>query len=169
MTNRELVENLYKKSNTWLLKCAYNLTGDKEQAQELLQDVYLHLLEMPNIDKIIFNKTELNLLYIYRMVKTKYLNNISKNKTSYLNTEMDIISEEYDYASDEEFERKLAIVNHELSNDGEMFWFDKKLFSVYIDEDHSLTSLSEATKISRSAVWNSISKVKKHIKTKANI
>jgi hypothetical protein len=166
--NNELVTRLYSKSHIWLTKCAYNFVKDADKAEELLQDVYLYLLEMKNIDKIIFNKTELNLLYIYRIIKTRYLKSISKNATATLPEDIEVSYAEYDYLADEEFERRLTIVQHELGKDGNIHWFDKRLLQVYIDEDHSLTSLSEATKISRSAVWNSINKTKKHLKNKVN-
>jgi DNA-directed RNA polymerase specialized sigma24 family protein len=165
-TNNELITRLYTKSHIWLTKCAYNFTKNEEQAEELLQEVYLYLLEMPNIEKIIFNKTELNLLYIYRIIKTRYLKSISKNNTIGITEDVDCPSDDYDYIADADFERTLAIVQHELSDSGSLYWFDKRLLQVYIDDDHSLTSLSEATKISRSACWNSISKTKKHLKNK---
>jgi hypothetical protein len=150
------------------MKCAYNFTKNESKAEELLQDVYLYLLEMKNIDKIIFNKNELNLLYIYRIIKTRYLKSISKNNTIGLTEDIDCSSDEYDHIADAEFERTLAIVQYELSDSGSMHWFDKRLLQVYIDDDHSLTSLSQATKISRSACWNSINKSKKYIKNKAH-
>jgi len=167
-TNNQLVTKLYNKSHLWLMKCAYNFTKNESKAEELLQDVYLYLLEMKNIDKIIFNKNELNLLYIYRIIKTRYLKSISKNNTIGLTEDIDCSSDEYDHIADAEFERTLAIVQYELSDSGSMHWFDKRLLQVYIDDDHSLTSLSQATKISRSACWNSINKSKKYIKNKAH-
>lgn len=163
--NNTQVEALYRKSNDWLLKCAYNFTRDREEAEELVQEVYLYLLQMENIEKIKFGNA-LNLLYIYRIIKSKYLSGLNKNKTTQLLDDAEITSEEYDYLADEEFERVLGIVNYELGNESDVPWFDKRLLNVYLTEGHSLTSLSKATKISRSACWNSINKTKKYLKNK---
>jgi DNA-directed RNA polymerase specialized sigma24 family protein len=167
MDNQKLVQALYNKSNDWLLKCAYNFTRDADEAKELVQDVYVYLLEMDNIEKIRFNDS-LNLLYIYRIIKTSFLLGKKRNISHIELTECDgMLGEDYDYEGDSEFERKLEIVNTELySSSSGLHWFDSKLLTVYIEEDHSLTSLSQNTHISRSACWNSINRSKKYLKQK---
>ena len=150
------------------MKCAYNFTKDHDEAKELLQDVYLYLLEMKDIEKIKWNG-ELNLLYIYRIIKTKFLTN-KKRSISYLELTDDneYNDEIYNIDEDTVWTNRLQVVQDELSGTGSLHWFDAKLFSVYIDEDHSLTTLAEATKISRSSCWTSISKTKKYLKQRAN-
>ena len=76
MTNSDRVAALYKKHHSWLIACAFNLTGNKDDAESLIQDVYLQLLEMPDLEKIIYNTTDLNLFYLYKIIKSKFLNNI---------------------------------------------------------------------------------------------
>jgi DNA-directed RNA polymerase specialized sigma24 family protein len=164
--NNKIIEEVYKNHRTWLFKVAYNFTQSDEGARELLQELFLYLLEMPNIEKIKYGNS-VNLFYLYKILKTRHLSNISPKKSFILLEEdWDDCSDEYDYASDTEFERRLTIVTKEMGENGELDWFTKQLFRVYHYEDHSLTSLSKATSISRSACYNSIKKFKKHIKSK---
>jgi predicted DNA-binding protein YlxM (UPF0122 family) len=73
--------------------------------------------------------------------------------------------EEYDIHRDENTERLLQLVDEALND--ELHWFDSKLFVTYIEEDHSIQSLHEATKISKNAIFTSLRKTKTLIKTRA--
>ena len=166
--NNNIIEEVYKNHRTWLYKVAYNFTQSDDGAKELLQELFLYLLEMPNIEKIRY-KNSINLLYLYKIIKTRYLGSKApKHSWKQLPEDWDNADDEYDYEDDIEFERKITIVTRELSDDGDSDWFDRQLFKVYHTEDHSLTSLSQATGISRSACYNSIKRLKRNIKTKVN-
>ena len=73
--------------------------------------------------------------------------------------------EEYSEEEDENTEKLLLLVTETLS--GSLHWFDSKLFTTYIDDDHSIQSLSDATKISKNAIFTSLRKTKTLIKQKA--
>lgn len=169
MTNGERVALLYQKHKDWLTAVAFNFTQDQNRAQDLLQDVYLYLLEMKDLEKIIYSERDLNLYYIYQLIRSKYLNGIKKKKKinitpleeEYLENEGE---NEYDEQADANTERLLQIIKEGLE---ELHWFDKKLFETYHNEGHSISSLHEATKISRNTIWQSLSKTKKYIKQKA--
>jgi DNA-directed RNA polymerase specialized sigma24 family protein len=170
MTNSQRVEALYKKHHSWLIACAFNLTSNKEEAESLIQDVYLQLLEMPDLEKIIYNTTDLNLFYLYKIIKSKFLNNIKAaqklNKVA-LKPELadNKAEEEYSEEEDENTEKLLELVTNTLEN--ELTWFDSKLFTTYIEDDHSIQSLSIATKISKNAIFTSLRKTKTLIKQTA--
>jgi RNA polymerase sigma factor (sigma-70 family) len=164
--NNKVIEEIYKNHLDWLYKVAYNFSQSDEAARDLLQDMFIYLLEMKNIEKIRY-KNSINTFYLYKIIKSRYLASKSpKNCYKELSEDWDNQSEEYDYISDKEFSRKIDIITHELGENGDCDWFDKQLFKVYHYEEHSLTSLSKATSISRSACYNSIKKFKKHIKSK---
>ena len=55
MLSNKMVEHTYHKHNTWLKQAAYNFTSDKDKAEELVQNLYVKMLEMPDITKIMFN------------------------------------------------------------------------------------------------------------------
>ena len=170
MTNSDRVSALYNKHHSWLIACAFNLTGNKDDAESLIQDVYLQLLEMPDLEKIIYNTTDLNLFYLYKIIKSKFLNNIkSAQKLNKVALKPELADtkaeEEYSEEEDENTERLLLLVTETLS--GSMHWFDSKLFTTYISEDHSIQSLSDATKISKNAIFTSLRKTKLLIRKKA--
>jgi DNA-directed RNA polymerase specialized sigma24 family protein len=170
MTNSQRVSALYTKHHSWLIACAFNLTGNKDDAESLIQDVYLQLLEMPDLEKIIYNTTDLNLFYLYKIIKSKFLNNIKANqklnkvalKPELIDT---VAEEEYSEEEDENTEKLLLLVTETLS--GSLHWFDSKLFTTYIEDDHSIQSLSDATKISKNAIFTSLRKTKLLIRKRA--
>ena len=50
----------------------------------------------------------------------------------------------------------------------DVYWYDKKVFELYYYESNTLDSLSKKTGISRNSIFNTIDKVRQHIKEKIN-
>jgi RNA polymerase sigma factor (sigma-70 family) len=162
MTNNQLVELTYKKHHVWLKQCAYNFTGDKLNAENLVQDLYLKLLELKDITKIMY-KNDINLYYLYKMMRSLFLNNLKKTtSTLAINDDMlEIQQEEYSYSADNEWEEMVRLTNEALDKE---HWFGSRLLKVYIEEEHSIQSLHDATGISNSTIWTQLNKTKKHIR-----
>ena len=162
MTNNQLVEHTYRKHNVWLTQCAYNFTGSKDKANELVQDLYLKLLELQDIKKIMY-KEDINLYYIYKMLRSIYLNGQKKSITMLpIDEELyNLSTSEYDEQADSDWERALALSNEALD---QLYWFDAKLLRVYIEENHSIQSLHNATGISNSTIWTSMKKTKQYVR-----
>ena len=162
MTNNQLVELTYKKHHVWLKQCAYNFTGDKLNAENLVQDLYLKLLELKDITKIMY-KNDINLYYLYKMMRSTYLNGIKKTtSTLAINDDMlEIQQEEYSYSADSEWEEMVRLTNEALDKE---HWFGSRLLKVYIEEEHSIQSLHDATGISNSTIWTQLNKTKKHVR-----
>ena len=162
MNNNTLVEHTYKKHHTWLIQCSYNLTGNNLEAENLVQDLYLRLLEIDNIQKLIY-KNDINVYYLYKMLRSMFLNNQKKTiNTSSINENLfDIADEEYDIEADIEWEKMLKLTNEALNN---TYWFDQNLLKVYLQENHSIQSLHDVTGISNSTIWTSMKKTKSHIR-----
>jgi RNA polymerase sigma factor (sigma-70 family) len=170
ITNSQRVELVYKKHHKWLLAVAYNLTQNQEDSEELVQELYLKLMEMDNLHKIVYNETDLNLFYLYKILKSSFLNNVKANqKLAKTALKEDIIEskadEEYDIQRDENTEKLLELIEDTLEK--QLHWFDSKLFTTYISEDHSIQSLHNETKISKNAIFTSLRKTKTLIKTRA--
>lgn len=170
MDNAELVTNAYKLHKDWLLAVSFNFTQDQVEAEDLVQDVLLHLLTMKDLKKIIYSESDINMFYCYKIIKSKFLNNQKTKKKldiSELNEDIfeNTSENEYDFEGDENTEKLLQLIDRSLEN--ELHWFDSKLFKTYIDEDHSIQSLHEATHISRNTIFNSLTKTKNYIKQKA--
>ena len=165
LTNSELVEIVYKNHHKWISQVAYNFTKDTNSAEDLTQEVYVYLMDMKDINKIRYNGT-VNLFYIYKTIKSKFLNSIKQSKkVTILPVEEDFLEiedKEYDFEQDAKFESMLESTKHLLEN--EVHWFNSRLLITYIDESHSIASLHIATGISKSSIWTSLDKTKKYIK-----
>jgi DNA-directed RNA polymerase specialized sigma24 family protein len=147
------------------MQVALNFTQDKEAAEDLTQELYVYLMGMKDINKIRYNNT-VNLFYLYKALKSKFLNNIKQSKKiTVLPVEEDYLEIEdieYDEIKDEEFEVMLKVTKHLLETD--IHWFDSRLLQTYINESHSIASLHQATGISKSSIWTSLDKTRKYIK-----
>ena len=162
MINNQVVEMTYRRHNTWLLQVSYNFTSNKDKAQELVQDLYLKLLELKDINKIMY-KQDINLFYLYKMLRSIHLNGIKK-VINVLPIDDDLLNkqaEEYSYEADSDFERMLVLTHDALNQE---YWFGKKLLEVYINEGHSIQSLHDATGISNSTIWTQLNKTKKNVR-----
>ena len=162
MINNQVVEMTYRRHNTWLLQVSYNFTSNKDKAQELVQDLYLKLLELKDIDKIMY-KQDINLFYLYKMLRSIHLNGIKK-VINVLPIDDDLLNkqaEEYSYEADSDFERMLVLTHEALNKE---YWFGKKLLEVYINEGHSIQSLHNVTGISNSTIWTQLNKTKKSVR-----
>jgi len=166
MTNSELVEHTYHKHNTWLYQVSYNFTSDKDSAEELVQELYLKMMEIKDINKIMF-KEDVNLFYLYKMLRSIYLNGIKRSKPSLpLDDEIyELPADSYDYGADNAFEQMVQLTNEALDTE---YWFGKELLRVYIEENHSIQSLHNATGISNSTIWTQLQKTKKYVKEYVN-
>lgn len=163
--NTQIVELVYRSHHGWLMQVAYNFTQDQENATDLVQELYVYLLEMKDIGKIRYNGT-VNLFYLYKILKSKFLNQTKQNKKiTVLPIEedyLDIEDAEYNEDKDQEFEKMLKVTYHLLEK--EIHWFDSKLLQTYVNEKHSIASLHVATGISKSSIWTSLDKTRKYIK-----
>jgi DNA-directed RNA polymerase specialized sigma24 family protein len=166
MDNNQVVEMTYKRHNTWLLQVSYNFTNNKDKARELVQDLYVKLLEFKNINKIMY-KQDVNLFYLYKMLTSIHLNGIKKI-VNVLPIDDDLLNkpaDSYSYEADNEFERMVELTHEALDKE---YWFGKKLLEVYINEDHSIQSLHDATCISNSTIWTQLNKTKNSVREYVN-
>lgn len=162
MLNSELVTLAYNRHHAWLSQVAYNFTKNKIGAEDLVQDLYLKLMEMTDCNKIIY-KNDVNLFYLYKMLKSAFINS-NKRQTILLPIDddlLEIIADEYSYGADNDFERMLTLTHEALDKE---YWFGKELLRIYIEENHSIQSLHNATGISNSTIWTQLNKTKKYVR-----
>ena len=105
-------------------------------------------------------KEDVNLFYLYKMLRSIYLNGLKRSKPSLpLDDDLyELPADSYDYVADNDFETMVQLTNQALD---EFNWFDSHLLRVYLDEGHSIQSLHKATTISASTIWSSQQKTKK--------
>jgi len=160
-----MVEIVYKNHHTWIKQVAYNFTNNIDDADDLTQELYMYLMQMEDINKIQYGST-VNLFYVYKILKSKFLNSIKQSKKVTImpveDDYLEIVDEEYSLDKDVEFEEMLEATKHLLEND--VHWFDSKLLQTYINEGHSIATLHKATGISKSSIWTSLDKTRKFIR-----
>ena len=160
----EIINKLYTTQHSWLTACAFNLTKNQDKAEELTQQLYLQLLEMDNLDKLIYQGDSLNQYYLYKIIKSLFVKSIQKTPQT---AEITLTIEET-FEGDSHMDesggiehRVLGYINEALE---QLPWFDKHLWDVYCKEKHSIISLHNATKISTSTIWSSQQKLKRFVK-----
>ena len=72
----------------------------------------------------------------------------------------DIVDEEY-----VQLEETAAKIVKELDN---LDWYSKELFRIFLEEGHTISSLSRSTNIPRTSISLTINRVRKHVKSKIN-
>jgi len=162
--------NLYNQSHTWLMQAATNITKSNPDADELVSDLYLYLHKKKNPK--IFWGDSYNVMYCYRNLQTRW---ISKRQKLYrynhqeCMSSFDDVNEEYDVEKDEAIMREYQRVMEELNKLSKTNMFAQaKLFELYWFSDDKIMDVANKIHLSKSTVFNSIKKIKLHLKNTIN-
>ena len=161
--NQELAKYYQK-----LLKLAEKITkGNKVDAQDLVQDLYVIILEydQEKIKKIVENGHLV--FWSARVLMNQYVRTNSAFKTKYytkLRTEnYDVKNFKYFDGIEElvEFENKLQFVKDKMNN---LHEYDKLLFEIYFSSGKSIRKLAKDTGISTTSIYTTLKNVKQYLK-----
>ena len=174
-------------------KMTYGLTTDKNEIDEVVQELMFYFLSMnPTVLKKIWNKDgekgiiRYGAVYIRRALTCKNNAYYYKYRKYYTHIDSSIYSGGCTYSDDnkyfdtninktiqnipnEEIDnrwQKLELIDHTL--DKNFNWYDQKIFELYYYEGNTLDSLAEKTKISRNSLFSTIDKVRELLKKKLN-
>jgi hypothetical protein len=172
--NKERLDYLCRHSHKWLLGAAFKVCKNLDTANELVADLYLYLSERIN-PAIWYDEGDIrsfNLQYCRKFIHTRNLNRIKRDgKTDSLYDHKydnpDERDTEYDYEYDERVEKAYSDVLKELKRlERTRLWAPAKLASLYFYDDYTLDGLAKEIKISKSATFLNIKKIKTHLKNK---
>ena len=168
--NKERLDYLYRHSHKWLLGAAFKVCKNLDTANELVADLYLYLSERIN-PSLWYDEEDIrsfNLQYCRKFLHTRNLNRIKREgKTDSLFDNPNDIDTEYDYESDERIENAYSDVLKELKRlERTRLWAPAKLAGLYFFDDYTLEGLAKEIKISKSATFLNIKKIKTHLKNK---
>ncbi len=158
-----------------------NLTYDslKDAAKKISQNSDLHeellhysleqLAFKPNLQEII-DSGGAN-FYVIRIMMNSWKSTTSPFYNTYRKPSVNLDEVSYltqiaDDSSieDEEYLMELSRkINTELN---QLHWYENKLFSLYLEENHTLSSLSRSTGIPRTSISLTINRIKSYIKSK---
>ena len=171
------------------VKMTYGLTNDKNEVDEVVQELMLYFLQM-NLETLkgIYDKDGKKGILKYGAVVIKRSLH-SKNSPYYYKyrkyyTQLDSIASDITYDITENGEltnpknlynipnevneykyKKLEQIDKELDK---MYWYDRELFKLYYYETNTLDSLAKKTGISRNSLFITIDNVRKLLKEKLN-
>ena len=146
---------LAKKHNTWIeIVCSFGCT--KSTAEDLVQEMYYKIqLKMEKGLDIMYDK-EINYFYIYKTLKTLFidLKRKGKNITMVTLDHIHLTNDDVNYT--ESYDKVLEVLD-------KMYWYDKKVFDV-INSGESIAEFSRKSKIPYYSLYNTYKKVKLKIK-----
>ena len=138
---------------------------DKKVVQDIVQEMYIRLYEQVHDGKletqqlIINNKPHFGIIKrtIKRIIQetANKENRIPKDDNAVIKN----IVEEKEFEIEEFNNKVLDILNG-------MYWFDRKLFTLYVKQFNSIRKLAKETRLGHVTVYNTIKRAKKNIKKK---
>lgn len=155
---------LYKKHHSWLLKVAYNLTKHKENAEDLVSELYQYLHEKQN--RKIFYGDSYNLFYCSKFIKHRFLNSTKKSNKIQLCEVMK--DNQIDIPYDEEGDLKIQMIHEEVMEELKRLektklWPQSRIFQMYWCSDDTLDEVANKIGISKSTTFLAVKKIRKYL------
>jgi RNA polymerase sigma factor (sigma-70 family) len=160
------LETLYRRHYIWLLKVGKNITKSKDDAEDLIGELFLYLATKRNPK--IFYSDSYNLMYCMRFMQTRWINHIHKNKKLLKTEDMGIyddFDDEYNADKDIEMMEAHNLVLKEIEALAKTkLWPRAKLFQLYYMSDDTMIEVANKIGISKSTTFISIKKIREHLK-----
>jgi RNA polymerase sigma factor (sigma-70 family) len=165
---QERIKILYKKHYTWLLQYSTNVTRNRNDAEDMIGDLMIYLLEKGS--RKIFYRDSFNLMYCARFISSRWINKIHKsNKVKIIpqNDNLDIEDIPYDIEGDERMMKAYDLVQDELERlVGTKDWAKAKLFNLYYESDDTMLEVANKIGICKSSMFSNVKKIREHLKNK---
>ena len=157
-----MLEELYKYHDEWLA-IAVAMTSTKEDAEDLVQEMYIRLNEkLDSIERIRHGKDDVNRYFVYLTIRNLARDNLRKRRPDI--TYVDYI-EELDRP---EVEHTIEVM-HDIDKEiGSWHWYEKTLFNIYMRSQKSMRDIADESGISLTNIFHTIKKCKQRLKDKIN-
>jgi len=163
-----MMEILYKQHGKWLNMLAV-LGCPIDDREDLVQDMYIKIVNQQNPSRIMYNETEVNRFYIYLVLRSIYYDFIKMRSRNPLlldhdiNDEHFIVNDEYSIMMDDQhgWERMYSKLLNGVNGLG---MYGSKLTQAYFKTDKSMRDMAEETTISLTSIFNSIRKYRAILK-----
>lgn len=155
------IEDIFKKHDDWVdIVCTFGC--NKETAEDLVQEMYIKIqVKINNGLDISFGEGDINHIYVFKTLRTLFLDLKRKEKNIYFESDELLNDVESDFSINN-FDLVYDQVKKELNN---MYWYDRKIFDL-IDNGKSIAELSRDTNISYYSLYNTYRKVIEKLKEK---
>ena len=155
-----MLEKLAQHHLLWI-KMLVNLGCKLEDAQDIVQDMYLRLHRLVKDPNKMMYGDDVNRYYVWTTLRNMYFSKLKKDRASIfyeLRDSDESEANDYDTLEDEAFSKITDKIDTITSN-----WsiYDKKLFELYFIKGLSLRAISKGSKIGLTSIHTSILKYKK--------
>tara|TARA_R110000822_G_scaffold190591_2_gene329336 strand:- start:709 stop:1182 length:474 start_codon:yes stop_codon:yes gene_type:complete len=156
-----MLEKIFTSHKKWI-NTVLKFGCSKEEAEDIVGDMYCIIGKMLTKGLDISYGDDVNYYYIYLTLKTSFLQ-LKKRKEKEGKKSIDLV---YNLESGEyiDFETENNKVEDELER---LHWYDRKVYNM-IQNEYTITELSNKTTISYHSLYNTFRKVKKRLKQKIN-
>jgi hypothetical protein len=156
-----MLEKIFSSHKKWI-NTVLKFGCSKEEAEDIVGDMYCIIGKMLTKGLNISYGDDVNYYYIYLTLKTSFLQ-LKKRKEKEGKKSIDLV---YNLESGEyiDFETENNKVEDELKR---LHWYDRKVYNM-IQNEYTITELSDKTTISYHSLYNTFRKVKKRLKQKIN-
>ena len=156
-----MLEKIFTSHKKWI-NTVLKFGCSKEEAEDIVGDMYCIIGKMLSKGLDISYGDDVNYYYIYLTLKTSFLQ-LKKRKEKEGKKSIDLV---YNLESGEyiDFETENNKVEDELER---LHWYDRKVYNM-IQNEYTITELSDKTTISYHSLYNTFRKVKKRLKQKIN-
>ena len=163
---KKRIEILYKKHYIWLLQSAKNITKNQLEAEDLIGDLMIYLLE--NGTPKIYYKDGINTMYCYRYLQTRWINKVVKQnkiKFSKYNESNEMEDIPYDVDTDTKMMEAFDSVEKELKRlSTTREWSKVKLFEMYYGSEDTMIDIANKIGICKSTCFTNIKRIREHLK-----
>lgn len=161
-----VIDVLADKHEDWI-NMAKSFGVSEEDANELVQQMYIRITDyVSEVNKILYNETEVNTYYVYVTLRNLYLSRHHKNnpKVEYIE-EKDNFDQVISNENIEEQKIKFDDIFNKIDRiTKEWYWYDKRIFNIHFYDEMSMRKISRETKISLSSIFNTLSNGKEKIR-----
>jgi|TARA_R110000744_G_scaffold133817_2_gene242391 DNA-directed RNA polymerase specialized sigma24 family protein len=152
------IETIFKKHQVWI-DIVSSFGCNRETAEDIVMEMYI------KIDKSIkkgldidYNKTDYNYYYIFKTLKSLFLDLKRKEKKVNIINIDEIQNKSFDEIVN--YTSSYSIIQKKLKK---MYWYDRKIFEI-IQGGESIAKLSRKTGIPYHSLYNTYKEVKKILK-----
>lgn len=164
--HKKRLSKLYTDSHKKLVKYAYGLTKDMDDAEDLVSNLYEYLLVKQN-DKL-FWRDSYNILYCNKFIYSRFINSQTRGmKYVPISEELELEDIEYDIEKDKFLEELHQKILNELKElERTKLWASAKIFQLYTMSDKTLQKVADDIGISKSTTFLAVKKIRTHLQNK---
>jgi RNA polymerase sigma factor (sigma-70 family) len=131
--------------------------------EDIVQEMYIRLHKYGQKEKVLNESGEVNLFYIWSMLRNAWGDANKLNKIEFISLE-DVfnVKDHDDHLQKHEALQKInELIESEMSN---WHFYDKKLFEIYRDTDLSIREIADKVDINYTSIFHTLKRCKQRLK-----